>query len=204
MDARLRLIKMPKLRTKLLEYYEKIGEKLKTLPASTKFHHNWNGGLYDHVLEVIDFGILLYDSFSRNSMICDFTKDDVIFVCFAHDLDKINKYVKNPDYRKTGKSTAFQEFIWNQKNISINDIAEVVNVLMTNGISLTSVQLNALTFSHGGWSKDRGKMESLATVLHCADILSLALGAKNKTEGVVFKSDNINRMRGEDERKETT
>ena len=79
MDARLRLIKMPKLRTKLLEYYEKIGEKLKTLPASTKFHHNWNGGLYDHVLEVIDFGILLYDSFSRNSMICDFTKDDVIF-----------------------------------------------------------------------------------------------------------------------------
>ena len=100
---------------------------------------------------------------------CGVELDDVILTAFAHDLDKIYKYVPNNKERNH-----FFEFGWNYNRIDRNDTADIVNTLGRYGIHLNTKQLNALTFSHGGWSTDRGKMKSLATLIHCADIMSLA------------------------------
>ncbi len=145
------------------------------MPASVKFHHNYQGGLYDHTKEVIQIALQLYDtleSFKVNGV----NRDDVILVSFSHDLDKIDKYIKNK--KRFGYNR--HEFVWNDGRIDTNDTAAVVNILGQHGINLDDTQLNALSFSHGGWSVDRGKMSALATLLHCGDILSLALEEKKK------------------------
>ena len=176
---------MPALKKNTLKLYDSIRDTFRSCPASTKFHHNWKGGLYDHTIEVIDYGEAIYEDIKDKAI--GFTRDDVIFVCFAHDLDKLDKYSNNPDFGKNGKWTEDQEFVWNKKKISVNAIGQVMGMLVKFGIEVTDMQLNALTFAHGGWSSDKGNMEPLATILHCSDILSLAFGIKNRTEGEIHK-----------------
>lgn len=139
------------------------------MPASIKYHHTQRGGLYTHTLEVMEHGIALFNTFNESAKNVDISLDDVILTTFAHDLDKINKYVDHGN-----------RFLWNYGRIDVNDTADVVNILSRYGIYLNDIQLNALTFSHGGWSVDRGKMKPLATIVHCADILSLTF--ENKVE----------------------
>lgn len=160
-------IKDEELKKKLLVLWASFEERFREMPASVKFHHNYRGGLYDHTKEVIEIALRLYDAF-KDSL--DLNRDDVILVAFAHDLDKIDKYVKNK--KRFGYNK--HEFVWNEARANTNDTAEVVNTLGKYGIHLNGSQLNSFTFCHGGWSVDRGKMGPLATLVHCADILSLA------------------------------
>lgn len=173
-EEKIRLIKMPKLRGQLLKVYEKFEPKFHELPASTKFHHSWKGGLYDHTLEVIEFAIKIFEVTNHQEKGHGFTKDDVIFISFVHDFDKLDKYLKNP------YPSGDQDFIYNRNRTDVNDDAKIVSILSEFGIKFESKHLNALTFSHGGWSIDRGKMEPLATLIHCADILSLNFGVEHE------------------------
>jgi hypothetical protein len=163
-------IRMPALRKNLLKLYDDIEEKLKANPASTKFHHTYKGGLYDHTLEVLEIALNTFETY-KDRFIRDIKRDDVVLVAFAHDLDKIDKYRKN-----TNQATLFygQGFEYNYDKVSVNGTAEVVSMLMEYGIKMTDEILNSLTFSHGGWSVDRGKLLPLATILHTADMLSIA------------------------------
>lgn len=159
-------IRDEELKKKLLNLWASLEERFREMPASVKFHHNYRGGLYDHTKEVLEIALRLYDAF-RDSI--DINRDDVILVAFSHDLDKIDKYVKNK--KRFGYNK--HEFVWNEARTDTNDTAEVVNTLGKYGIHLDDKQLNAFTFTHGGWSVDRGRMGLLATLIHCADILSL-------------------------------
>ena len=163
-------IRMPALRTNVLKLYDDFEEKLKNNPASTKFHHAYKGGLYDHTLEVIEIALNIFELY-KDKFIRDVKRDDVVLVGFAHDLDKVNKYRKN-----TNQATLFygQEFEYNYDKVSVNGTAEVISILMQYDIKMTDEILNSLTFSHGGWSVDRGKLLPLATILHTADMLSIA------------------------------
>lgn len=154
------------LKKKLLDLWASLEERFREMPASVKFHHNYRGGLYVHTREVIEIALRLYETFKGN---LNLNRDDVILIAFAHDLDKIDKYVKNK--KRFGRN--IHEFVWNEARTDTNDTAEVVNILGKYGIHLNGNQLNAFSFTHGGWSVDRGKMGSLATLVHCADILSL-------------------------------
>ena len=169
-------IRMPALRKNLLKLYDDVEEKLKNSPASTKFHHAYKGGLYDHTFEVIEIALNAFEAY-KERFIRDVKRDDVILVAFAHDLDKLDKYRKN-----TNQATLFygQEFEYNYDKISTNSTAEVVSILMQYDIKMTDEILNSLTFSHGGWSVDRGKLLPLATILHTADMLSIATEKKKQ------------------------
>lgn len=164
------------LRKKLLNLWAALEKNFREMPASVKFHHSYKGGLYDHTKDVIELALQLYNIF-KDSVKDSIEKDDVILIAFAHDLDKIDKYIKNE--KRFGYKN--HEFIWNDARIDANDTAEVVNTLGKYGINLDSNQLNALSFSHGGWSVDKGKMKALATIIHCADILSLAFEKKRSS-----------------------
>jgi len=164
-------IKDEELKKKLLILWASLEERFREMPASVRFHHNYRGGLYDHTKEVLEIALRLYGAFKDNIAV---NRDDVILVAFSHDLDKIDKYVKNK--KRFGRNS--HEFIWNEARANTNDTAEVVNALGKYGIHLDGNQLNSFTFCHGGWSVDRGKMGPLATLIHCADILSLAFEKK--------------------------
>lgn len=172
------MIEDKKLKKNILKLWSDLGCRFSEMPASTKFHHNSRGGLYQHTKEVIQIAFHLYklfDAFQSKGI----KLDDVILIAFVHDLDKIYKYVPN------NKDKKGYEFGWNYNRIDRNDTADIVNTLGRYGIHLTAKQLNALSFSHGGWSVDRkGKMKSLATLIHCADIMSLAFEGGKKDDSM--------------------
>ena len=87
---------------------------------------------------------------------------------FLHDFDKLDKYAPNKKAAEPGQCP----FAWNYDQTDMNPIAKTVNYLIPYGIILKDKHLNALTFSHGGWARDKGVMNALATVLHAADLWS--------------------------------
>jgi len=153
----------------MLKMYDDIEQAMQNAPASTKFHHRDKGGLFRHTKEVMEIGLQLYDILLADMRKRAITKDDVIIVTFIHDIEKLVKY------RRMKEPTAYQTFEYNYDKVDINDTAFIVHFVTKYGLALTEKHLNSLTFSHGGWSRDRGKMMPLAVLLHAADLLSTNL-----------------------------
>ncbi len=173
-------IRMPALRKNVLKLYDDIEEKLKSNPAAVKYHHAYKGGLYDHTLEVIEIALNVFELY-KDKFVREVKRDDVILAAFAHDLEKTNKYRKN-----TNQATLYygQEFEYNYSKVSMNDTAETVSILSEYNIKMTDELLNAFTFAHGGWSVDKGKLLPLATILHTADMLSIAIEKKDSVVNI--------------------
>lgn len=164
-------VRMPALKKKMLKLLDDYEEKLRANPAAIKFHHAYEGGLYDHTREVIEIALQIFELY-KDKFIREVKRDDVILVAFAHDLEKTTKYRRN-----TNQTTLLhgQDFEYNYGKIDMNDTAETVRILAKYDIELSDECLNSLTFAHGGWSVDKGKLLPLATILHTADMLSIAI-----------------------------
>lgn len=169
-------IRMPALKKKLLKLYADYEEKLRANPAAIKFHHAYEGGLYDHTKEVIEIALQIFELY-KDRFIHEVKRDDVILVAFAHDLEKTTKYRRN-----TNQATLLhgQDFEYNYGRTDMNETAQVVRILAKYDIELSDECLNAQTFAHGGYSVDRGKLLPLATILHTADMLSIQLRTNNQ------------------------
>ncbi len=165
-------IKMPALRKNLLKLYGDVEEKLKAIPASIKYHHNYQSGLYVHTLEVMQFSIEIFELY-KDKFMQHFTRDDIILVAFIHDLEKVTKYKKN---QSQNNGFSWAPFLYNYNNVDMNDSVEVINLICKYGIFLSDIQSNALCYHHGGWSPQKGKLTELATLLHIADLLSCNIG----------------------------
>lgn len=162
-------IRMPALKKKLLKLLDDYEEKLRANPAAIKFHHAYEGGLYDHTREVIEIALSIFELY-KDRFIREVKRDDVILVAFTHDIEKTTKYRRN-----TNQMTLLQgqNFVYNFSKVDMNDTAETVGILAKYDIELNDEQLNALTFAHGIFSVDKGKMLPLASILHTSDMLSL-------------------------------
>lgn len=169
MRSYLEKIKNKKYRDPILKLYDDIEMAMQNAPASTKYHHNDKGGLFRHTKEVLELSMKLYDMLLGDMRKNAITEDDVIVVAFIHDLEKLVKY------RKMKEPKSGQEFEYNYDKVDINDTAFIVNFVSKYDLPLLDKHLNALTFSHGGWSRDRGTMKPLAVLLHAADLFSTNL-----------------------------
>jgi 23S rRNA maturation-related 3'-5' exoribonuclease YhaM len=163
-----------KLRTKVINIYNDLLPELQSKPASTKYHHDDEGGLLRHITEVMNVCLFLYDS-CPNVYRC--TRDQVITAAFVHDFNKIDQYVPAPEWKKVKYQMNFEKV----KRPYVNETARTVCVCAEYGLFLDDVVMNAVTFHHGGWSTDssspNGYVQSsditaLAALLHAADLVS--------------------------------
>ena len=174
----LKKITNEKYRNSLLKLYADIELILKAMPAAIRWHHSEEGGLYRHTKEVINIALDIYNDLRADLKKRAITENDVILVAFVHDLEKMIKYKKNKHYkpdRKYEKGYKETAFVYNYDKIDMNDTAHIVRLCARYGIVLSDIHLNALTYSHGGWSVDKGKLRPLATILHAADLISSSL-----------------------------
>jgi len=174
----LKKITSEKYRTPLLKLYADIELVLKAMPAAIRWHHSEEGGLYRHTNEVISIALDIYNPLKADLKKRAIIENDVIIVAFTHDLEKTIKYKKNKGYepnRKYEKGYKETAFLYNYDKIDMNDTAYVVQLCARYGIFFTDSHLNALTYSHGGWSVDKGELKPLATILHAADLISSSL-----------------------------
>ena len=63
-----------------------------TAPASTKFHGNYDGGLLEHSLHVVEFALVNFGHLLRYNPELEHLKESVIVAALFHDVCKINQY----------------------------------------------------------------------------------------------------------------
>lgn len=158
-----------------LNIYADLEKELKEKPAAVKYHHNQPGGLYRHVKEVMNLALEIYDA-RPNSYSCK--RDDVIVSAFVHDFDKIDLYEPAPEWKKIKYGQPFgikSGIVW------MNQTGKTVRLCCAYGLELSDDAMNAISLHHGGWSVDASSpngyvyssdFTNLATILHCADLLS--------------------------------
>ena len=181
--------------------YEQYGEQLKTFPSSLKHHHCERGGYIRHVCEVMDLGLTLIPSFPTVFSVKEFDRfKKLAFVhdldkLTRYELDPHLPTKKQLDYAKRlgieitefDSKSSLSSKIDNAVNkldgpiqyyryvdkLPVDDSARVVCMCMKLGIDLDDDDVHALSCHHGGWS-DAGLsiMSPMATVLHCADLMS--------------------------------
>lgn len=75
------------------------------------------------------------------------------------------------------------KYEYNDDKYRVDESALVVTLSARYGIELTNEQLNAISLHHGGWSdlanKHNVTMSPMATLLHCADLISTKIYGNN-------------------------
>jgi len=159
---------------KILDY---VAEEFVNKPSSIGHHHFYKGGMGKHIKEVMNIALELYD---LHPDWYDCKRDDVLIVTFVHDLDKLNKYVDSEAWMKQEKYGA-KMFMYAKDVLRLNKTGETVMVCAEHGLVLTPLQVNAVSFHHGGWSDEKVGMQHmspLGIMLHCADLMSAKIFEK--------------------------
>lgn len=159
------------LRARALAIYETIRQELETKPASTRYHHREAGGLGQHIKEVMNIALEVYEAHPEWYR-C--TRDDVIITAFVHDFNKLGRYVSSESWQKQPKYGAVM-FQVDKAKMAMAEAAETVMRCAEQGLILTPLQVNAVSYHHGGWSDgdiNGGEMSPLAILLHLADMVS--------------------------------
>ena len=80
-------IKDEKLRSFVLDIYEKNKEIMLVAPGAKMMHHNYIGGLMVHILECCQ-----YAEVNMNAFFQRVNRDEVIAACLLHDIGKLFEY----------------------------------------------------------------------------------------------------------------
>ena len=74
-----------------------------TAPASSKFHNNYEGGLFKHSVNVLEYARNLNSFSNRNFDFPEISLESIIITALHHDLCKVNFYVKDKLWVKDNK-----------------------------------------------------------------------------------------------------
>src|SRR3989344_3130247 len=129
--------------------------------GSKSKHQAWVGGYLDHVTEVCNIGIVIYNNLIKLRHL-DFSIKDFLLVAFLHDLEKPWKGIVNLEDSSGIKN-----------NLAIKDF--VKSKIIEYGFNLNDTHINALKYAEGeGNDYDTFEMVQLplAAFLHICDVFS--------------------------------
>lgn len=164
------------LREKIKSIYLDLRANMEYYPASTKYHHKDFGGHGDHTAQVMELSINIYNSLKESC--ADFNLDDVILVAFVHDLDKLWRYQQIKERKEGGPIFEYKEL-----EVPYDEYSKTIAECFRRGLELKDIHIEAIDHHHGGWAQDLSSVYNyrsknigkLATILHCADMLSCSL-----------------------------
>ncbi|MDO8466959.1 MAG: hypothetical protein Q7S83_02350 [bacterium] len=139
---------------KLYEENRKLWEKS---PGSSHNHQAWEGGYLDHITEVMNIAVNIYESLNAVRPL-PFSLSDALLVLYLHDLEKPWKHVGKV---KMENKAARHEF-------RLKKSAQY-------GIQLTAEHLNGIKYAEGeidDYSPKKRFMGPLAAFAHMCDVCS--------------------------------
>ena len=89
-DEMIMVINSPNKEICLLILQENM-DLFKKVQGSSSNHQAWEGGYYDHIREVMNIAIALYESLNSLRALT-FSLSDALLVLFLHDIEKPWKY----------------------------------------------------------------------------------------------------------------
>lgn len=142
-------------------------ELFKTVQGSAYNHHTWVGGYYDHIMDVMNIAIVLYERLNSLRPL-PFSLSDLLLVLYLHDIEKPWRYdlIDGKLYNK--ESMKDREM---QNNFRIQKLKEY-------GIKLTSEHENGIKYTEGegkDYSMNGRVMNELACLAHMSDVCSARL-----------------------------
>jgi hypothetical protein len=142
-------------------------ERFRSARGSSHNHQAWVGGYLDHVREVLNLAVVLYDTLGRLRPL-PFSLSDALVVLFVHDLEK---------------PWAYEEVdgVWRRRDgFSAKDDAQAFRMgkLAEVGITLPPVLEQATLFVEGELNRYSNRtrgMSPLAAFCHLCDVASARL-----------------------------
>jgi hypothetical protein len=150
-----------------------------TAPAASRHHNNFEGGLFDHSMNVLNYARNLY-MFSKKNYpdFPDITAESLIICALHHDICKTNYYGKE-------KSWVKYEYNWIEYEIYkagiIDDFPfghgdKSVLMMVQKGFELTNQEMLAIRHHMGHFGGDMNTeiamKDSLVNLIHLADMCS--------------------------------
>jgi len=142
-------------------------ELFKTVQGSAHNHHTWIGGYYDHIMDVMNIAIVLYERLNSLRPL-PFSLSDLLLVLYLHDIEKPWRYnlIDGKLYNK--ESMQDREM---QNNFRIQKLKEY-------GVQLTPEHENGIKYTEGegkDYSMSGRVMNELACLAHMSDVCSARL-----------------------------
>jgi hypothetical protein len=142
-------------------------ELFKNVQGSAYNHHTWIGGYYDHIMDVMNIAIVLYERLNSLRPL-PFSLSDVLLVLYLHDIEKPWRYdlIDGKLYNK--ESMQDREM---QNNFRIQKLKEY-------GIKLNPEHENGIKYTEGegkDYSMNGRVMNELACLAHMSDVCSARL-----------------------------
>lgn len=136
--------------------------------GSSHNHQAWPGGYWDHIQEVLNIAVVLYETFNRLRPL-PFTLSDALLVLFLHDLEKPWAYEPNAEGR-----------LQRRADLASKEAQQAfrLDLLQRYEIALTPEQENGLRYAEGEigqYSNRQRTMGPLAAFCHLCDVTSARL-----------------------------
>lgn len=139
-----------------------------TVQGSTNNHQAWPGGYLDHVQEIMNIAVVLYERLNSIRPL-PFSLSDLLLVVYLHDLEKPWKYELHVDGQLHHR--AEMQTKESHQRFRMEKLKEY-------GVVLTPEQKNGLKYvegEHNDYTNRRRVMEPLACVAHMCDVASARL-----------------------------
>ena len=139
-----------------------------TVQGSTNNHQNWPGGYFDHIQEIMNIAIVIYERLSSIRPL-PFSLSDLLLVVYLHDIEKPWKYELRDDGQLHHKAT-----MKNKEDHQRFRMAKLTEY----GVVFTPEQENGMKYAEGelnDYSNRRRVMGPLACAAHMCDVASARL-----------------------------
>jgi hypothetical protein len=133
--------------------------------GSTHNHQAWPGGYLDHVTEVMNIAVVLFQTLDAKRPL-PFSISDILLVVFLHDIEKPWKYELGADGQLQHKATMLTKA--DHQRFRMAKLAEY-------GVMLSDDHENGLKYAEGeldDYSSRERKMRPLAALAHLCDVTS--------------------------------
>jgi hypothetical protein len=139
-----------------------------TVPGSTHNHQAWPGGYFDHVQEIMNVAVVLYERLNSIRPL-PFPLSDLLLVVYLHDVEKPWKYELGADGQLHHKASLRTKE--EHQRFRMAKLAEY-------GVVFTPEHDNGMRYAEGelaDYTNQRRVMGPLAAVAHMCDVASARL-----------------------------
>ena len=143
-------------------------QMFQAVQGSTNNHQNWPGGYFDHVQEIMNIAVVLYERLNSVRPL-PFSLSDLLLVVYLHDVEKPWKYDLREDGQLHHKAT-----MQNKADHQCFRMAKLAEY----GVAFTPEQENGMKYAEGelnDYTNRRRVMGPLACVAHMCDVCSARL-----------------------------
>jgi hypothetical protein len=136
-----------------------------TVQGSTNNHQAWPGGYFDHIQEIMNIALILYERLNSVRPL-PFSLSDLLLVVYLHDVEKPWKYELGPDGQLQHVPSMQRKE--DHQQFRMEKLREY-------GIVLTPQQENGMKYAEGelaDYTNRKRVMSSLAAVAHMCDVAS--------------------------------